>query len=322
MQDSTTMQQPAVTPQASIPSSAPAPSVAYQQAPAPSAPASYPTAPAAYSAPQAPAVNPWQEAYNSLAASLSGTQTSQSQAPSWVATQPAAPIQAASPVASAPYPAISSSAQPTWQSQQMPASYPVATPAPISSANATAPASDGYLQSVSSESLEVLSHFGAEAPALLNRYACVVEDALLNQAQQTANTLQQLQQTQEQLANAQAVIKAAAQDNAAYHTMLTNPDVLAQYVGDFFGPNGPYPTELPQDRLAAEVAANEQRYQPMPTFQRPQMEMPAPDVQASGNSDFWNTFSAISDRNPADAWKILMNARPEDLRAKVLVSEG
>lgn len=117
------------------------------------------------------------------------------------------------------------------------------------------------------------------------------------------------------------MIKGAAQENAAYHTMLTNADVLASYTKEFFGPNGPYPTELPQDRLAAEVAANEQRYQPMPTFQRPQMEMPAPAVQAGGN-DFWNTFSAISDRNPADAWKLLMNASPDDLRAKLLVSEG
>lgn len=321
MQDSTTIQQPAATPQVSIPSSAPAPSVAYPQSAAPSAPASYPTAPAAYSVPQAPAANPWQEAYNSLAASLNATPISPSQVPSWAPTPQVAPIPAAYPAAPAQYPAASSSVQPTWQFPQMPASYPAATQAPSYSSNVTAPATDGYLGSVSNESLEVLSHFGTEAPALLNRYACVVEDALLNQAQQTANTLQQLQVTQEQLANAQAVIKAAAQDNAAYHTMLTNPDVLAQYVGDFFGPNGPYPTELPQDRLAAEVAANEQRYQPMPTFQRPQMEMPAPAVQAGGN-DFWNTFSAISDRNPADAWKILMNASPEDLRAKVLVSEA
>ena len=48
----------------------------------------------------------------------------------------------------------------------------------------SAAASDEYLQNVSSESLEVLQHFGAEAPALLNRYACVVEDALLAQARQ------------------------------------------------------------------------------------------------------------------------------------------
>ena len=29
--------------------------------------------------------------------------------------------------------------------------------------------------------------------------------------------------------------------------MLTNPDVLADYVNDFFGPEGPYPTETPEE---------------------------------------------------------------------------
>ena len=108
-------------------------------------------------------------------------------------------------------------------------------------------------------------------------------------------------------------------------TLLTNPDVLADYVNEFFGPEGPYPTELPQDRLAAEVAANERRFAPAaPTYQRPQMEMPAPDVQASngGGDDFWATFSAISERNPAAAWQMLSQASPEALRSKVLVSEG
>jgi hypothetical protein len=197
--------------------------------------------------------------------------------------------------------------------------------APSYSNEPSAPASDEYLQSVSSESLEVLQHFGAEAPALLNRYACVVEDALLAQAQQTAQAMQQLQTIQGQLQNSHTVIEAAAEDNAAYHTLLTNPDVLAEYVNEFFGPEGPYPTELPQDRLAAEVAANERRFAPpAASYQRPQMEMPAPDVQATngGGDDFWATFSAISERNPAAAWQMLSQASPEALRSKVLVSEG
>ena len=32
--------------------------------------------------------------------------------------------------------------------------------------------------------------------------------------------------------------------------MLTDPDVLADYVNDFFGPEGPYPTET-EDEAAA-----------------------------------------------------------------------
>ena len=40
---------------------------------------------------------------------------------------------------------------------------------------------DAYLSQISDESLDVLSHFGAEAPALLNKYCCTVEDALIEQ---------------------------------------------------------------------------------------------------------------------------------------------
>jgi hypothetical protein len=196
--------------------------------------------------------------------------------------------------------------------------------APSYSSAQTAAASDEYLQSVSNESLEVLQHFGAEAPALLNRYACVVEDALLAQAQQTAQALSQMQTLQEQLQNSHTVIGAAAEDNAAYHTLLTNPDMLSSYVNEFFGPQGPYPTELPQDRLAAEVAANERQFAPAaPSYQRPQLDMPAPDVQAgNGGDDFWASFSALSERNPAAAWQMLSQASPDALRSKVLVSEG
>jgi len=184
--------------------------------------------------------------------------------------------------------------------------------------------SDEYLGNVSPESLEVLNHFGAEAPALLNRYSCVVEDALLAQAKQTTETLQQLEATTTQLEGAKGVVNAAAQDNAAYHAMLTNPDLLSSYVTDFFSAGGPYPVETSKDRLAAEVSANERQFQAPPTvFQRPQMDIPAPGVQASNSgSDFWSQFSQMSDRNPAAAWQILSQASPDVLRSKVLVSEA
>lgn len=188
----------------------------------------------------------------------------------------------------------------------------------------SAPASDGYLESVSNESLEVLQHFGAETPALLNQYSCVVEDALLAQAQQTAEVMQVAEELSVSLQTAKQVIDAAAEDNAAYHVMLTNPDMLAAYVNDFFGAEGPYPQETAQDRLAAEVAANERSFRaPTPAYERPQMEMPQPGVQArQGGDDFWSTFSAISDRNPAAAWQLLSNAGPDALRSKILVQEG
>jgi len=184
--------------------------------------------------------------------------------------------------------------------------------------------SDEYLSNVSPESLEVLNHFGAEAPALLNRYSCVVEDALLAQAQQTSETLQHIEKVTADLEGAKGVIGAAAEDNAAYHTMLTNPNLLSEYVTDFFGPQGPYPTETAQDRLAAEISANERQFQAPPTvFERPKMEMPAPGVQSNaGSDDFWSQFSNMSDKNPAAAWQILSQATPDALRSKVLVSES
>ena len=39
------------------------------------------------------------------------------------------------------------------------------------------------------------------------------------------------------------MLEAAGEERGAMNIMLTNPDVLADYVNDFFGPNGPYPTE-------------------------------------------------------------------------------
>ena len=50
-------------------------------------------------------------------------------------------------------------------------------------AHGASKASDAYLSQISDQSLEVLEHFGAEAPVLLNQYACAVEDALIEQVQ-------------------------------------------------------------------------------------------------------------------------------------------
>ena len=143
--------------------------------------------------------------------------------------------------------------------------------------------------------------------------------------------MQQLEQLSGGLDAAQKVIDAAAEDNAAYHVMLTNPDMLAAYVDDFFGPDGPYPTETSEDRLRAEIEANEVRFaQPQaapvpqaPAYQRPEMDMPQPGVQAGNRpDDFWAQFSAMSERNPQAAWQMLSQAGPDALRSKVLVSEG
>ena len=91
----------------------------------------------------------------------------------------------------------------------------------------------------------------------------MVEDALLRQARQTLDLTAQAQQLQQSLQNAHTLITAAAEDNAAYHTILSTPPLLAQYTTEFFGPGGPgelpaAPAEEgPRDRLAAEVAYGE-----------------------------------------------------------------
>jgi hypothetical protein len=98
----------------------------------------------------------------------------------------------------------------------------------------------------------------------------VVEDALLRQAQQTLALTQQAQQLQANLQNAHTLISAAAEDNAAYHTILSDPQVLDAYNREFFAPGGPGgqpiepAQETPRDRLAAEVAYGESRGQMLP----------------------------------------------------------
>jgi hypothetical protein len=205
----------------------------------------------------------------------------------------------------------------------------VAPAAPLA-APASAPAgSDNYLSSLSDESLEVLNHFGGEAPALLNRYACTVEDALLQQAQQSTQALQQLQQLGQNLQQMELVLNATIEDNQAYNLLTTEPELLADYVNDFFGPEGPAPVELPQDRLAADVAAAgyapaaqpQSQFQPQ-AYQRPQMDMPAPGGQSGAAGDFWATFQEISRNQPDQAWRLLAQAPPDALRSRVLVSEA
>jgi len=43
------------------------------------------------------------------------------------------------------------------------------------------------------------------------------------------------------------MLDAAGEERAAMNIMLTDPDVLADYVNGFFGPNGPYPTETAEE---------------------------------------------------------------------------
>ena len=180
-----------------------------------------------------------------------------------------------------------------------------------------APARDAYLSQISDESLEVLEHFGAEAPNLLNNYACAVEDALIEQVQrgQSMNLM----------------LEAAGEERTAMNIMLTDPDVLADYVNEFFGPEGPYPTptqeelasmqqEAAQQQFADEIAYQEQTNVPQ-NFQRPAQEFPTPNRSANPVNNFWDGFSSMMDNNPEDAWKYLSQAPGAAFQQKMLVQD-
>tara|TARA_B100001094_G_scaffold38019_1_gene32334 strand:+ start:1012 stop:1578 length:567 start_codon:yes stop_codon:yes gene_type:complete len=178
--------------------------------------------------------------------------------------------------------------------------------------------SDAYLSQISDQSLEVLEHFGAEAPVLLNQYACAVEDALIEQVQ--------VSQSQS------LMLEAAGEERAAMNLMLTNPDVLADYVNDFFGPQGPYPTETPEEtyqreqyearaQFEYEIQQQEQANGVPRNFQRPEMDMPTPGRQQNVANDFWGGFGQMMDNNPENAWKYLAQAPQGALQAKMLVQD-
>lgn len=152
---------------------------------------------------------------------------------------------------------------------------------------------------------------------MLNTYACAVEDALIEQVQR-GNSMSHL-------------LEAAGEERTAMNLMLTNPDVLADYVNEFFGPQGPYPTETAEETAArqqyaaraqfeAEIEAQERNTVPE-SFQRPRMDMPTPGRQAAQAQDFWGSFSQMMDSSPENAWKYLSQAPQGALQAKALVQD-
>ena len=329
------------TPTVSAPSSVSQPGMSapssYQAAPqapmAPQAPTGYqPTAAPQASAAPAAAANPWQEAFQALSASLNTPQASPAQA-SYSAYQ--TPTTQASTQASWGSPAQqqwASQAQQTYAPQASTQAYSAQEVAQIQqmvaqqqqqaaqaqylSQSQSAP-SDSYLSQISDVSLEVLEHFGAEAPALLNNYACAVEDALIEQVGRNGTM--------------NLMLDAASEERAAMNIMLTNPDVLADYVNGFFGANGPYPTPTASERaqiaehvareqFANEIAQQEERGVPQ-NFQRPVMDMPTPGRQQSQANSFWGDFSQLMDNNPENAWQYLSGAPAQAFQSKMLVQD-
>ena len=316
----TAAQQPVVatTPQWVAPQQAavaPAPQVQAQMgttqvpyAPTPSSPQSSPSAPQAE--------NPYKDAFNRVVGLLSSPVQLPFLGQQSPATQEYGQANYSSPQA------------PSYNNQGQQISQPLngSNQAYSNSSSQTSQAiSDQQLleNGVSPESLEVINHFGADAPAVLNNYAVQVEDALIT--------------TNNQLQEAVGLLKELSEEHKAYEQILTNPDTLADYTCEFYGPNGPYPVEeestgqyvgnagiTPQQQAAAlqqqQAAAQAQAD---PRFARPQMPVP-PQPQAQENAgDFWNNFGSLADKDPANAWRYLNQAQqtPDIFRNKMLVME-
>lgn len=161
---------------------------------------------------------------------------------------------------------------------------------------------------VSEASLEVIDHFGPDVPAVLNNYACQLEDALIT--------------TNNQLIEAVNLLQELSNEHKAYETILTDPDVLADYTCEFFGENGPYP--IPDEEIGyarPQAQAVGQQFQRPVAPQRPEMPIP-PQPQAQGNPvEFWNSFGSVAERDPSNAWRYLNMASPDAFRQKLLVME-
>ena len=329
--------QPSVTPQASygapVQTAAQQPAVATtpqwvapQQAavaPAPQVQAQMGTTQVPYSptpsspqvSPSAPAENPYKDAFNRVVGLLSSPVQLPFLGQQSPATQEYGQANYSSPQA------------PSYNNQGQQISQPLngSNQAYSNNSSQTSQAiSDQQLlaNGVSPESLEVINHFGADAPAVLNNYAVQIEDALVK--------------TNSQLQEAVGLLKEIQAEHQSYETILTDPDVLADYTCEFFGENGPYPVEdpagqvvgnpgiTPQQQAAAlqqqQAAAAQQQGQ---QFARPQMPVP-PQPQAQENTgEFWNNFGALTDKDPANAWRYLNQAQqtPDIFRNKMLVME-
>ena len=177
---------------------------------------------------------------------------------------------------------------------------------------------------VSPQSIEVIDHFGPDTAGILNDYSCELEDAI--------------SATNGQLNEAAGLLQELSSEHKVYEKILTDPDILADYTCEFFGPNGPYPVPQgrpePQGQFTGQQFANAPQVTGQPNVtgqgpaaapapQRPEMPIPPAPQQRGNPSDFWNSFGTAADRNPQEAWKYLNAAQqnPEVFRQKLLVME-
>jgi hypothetical protein len=263
-------------------------SVPTAQPPSQATPASVPSTSNQYSqlTSQSSPSNPWEAAMGSLERVLSQVNSqSLSQAPQ-------------SPSMAQMQPAIQPNSQPSqvqpwaYQAQQAaPTSYTSASPTQASYPVSTEQSSG--LEGISEATQQVVSHFGIEAPGILNQYACALEDMLIEQATQ---------------------LDDVSGRHNAMQTILTNPDVLADYTDRFF-------TEVVPVDIDSDVPAMNPQ---APQAYQPNYDMPAPPASAGGRAtggapqQAWEQFSDVMNRSPENAWRVLQQMGPEAMRSKLL----
>jgi hypothetical protein len=265
---------------------APAPQMQAQISAAPYAPIqSYPQA-------QPTAENPYKEAFNRVVSLLSSPVQFPFQG------QQSAPTQGIDPASFSSQQSVgysSNSAAPIYPSSQGYSPSYSQTSQEITTQQLLA-------NGVSPQSLEVIDHFGADAPAVLNDYACTVEDALIARY--------------EQLTEAVQLLEELAKEHQAYEAILTDPDILADYTCEFFGPEGPYPVQDQQQAYA------EPEYY-SPSLERANMPVPPSPQFDMDSQNFWDNFGTVAERDPSNAWRYLSQAQrnPGVFRQKLLVME-
>jgi hypothetical protein len=143
----------------------------------------------------------------------------------------------------------------------------------------------------------------------VNQFACELEAGLVNMAGQ-------LEATESQM--------------AAARQLMTDPNLLAQYVMEFYGPEGPYPVDEAKEQLAAMQQSQQfdYNYRQEPSYdpriqpdgagldsttsrlvdpigyQRPSFPAPPQSAGAGQNVDI-SMLGQAYQQNPAEAWKIV-----------------
>jgi hypothetical protein len=168
-----------------------------------------------------------------------------------------------------------------------PTSYSNASTTPTSSPTSTA---QQQLPQLSEATAAVVNHFGLEAPGILNQYATVLEDALIEQHN---------------------VLENIAARGLAMEQILTDPDQLADYTNRFFTEVYPVDTE-------AETQSYQPRYDQLPAVPASAMAG-APSVDTETQ---WNGFSEAMNKSPEQAWRYLSQMSPDAFRGKLLFMDN